>query len=842
MTGRCGIVDRAVVASWSRLQAIRLVMALAMMAALWGAAPAAAQGTWGMVPNPISSSEFSTYMERLGATEPQRQAAAAFHEQYKADFKRLREGDIEKFMVKMQSFTPGRMPQRKQFEDFIDARKQVMDRVESIDNTLFNNLQPLLAEHQLVLLPRVKMARDRERYSMRQMMPMMGGDVDLSIMVAELDLGAEDRQRIDPILQGYEVRLTRGIKELHDLNQRLWLDMFDALEAAGITGDDDFNDPEKAPKLMEAMQTAMADVMKKSSEKSADIAKINRQTYRSLAPQLPRGEARRLTEKFFFKAYPEAMGGAPAPGLFARVLRLKDLTDEQRGMIDAAQQQYESSDQHLLEELADLVDEFRRTHTVFQMAGEARREHQAQVKELTTKRTDLAENAKRNLAAIVGGDFEAKLAAIPADEPASVDLNGVPDEARQRARDQAAQKQALAAGQSDADEHGPDQFLPGAITRGDAERYTRALDLDDSGQAILEELVAAHRQSFQELETTAFVPLREAQKSFYADLPQTDAEIESRLARMYGARAAALAAIQQLDEQFFSDLETMLSQDEATATAMTRARLSRQRDGFGRGHMGMFAVGDRNASASIDLTKLLAQLQLAPAELRDTDPVLIEYERDLTRLLKTRYEALLQAQRTQEQLSWDIQRAEEGQQMAVGMRYQEIMRDSGRRMGTINKSIVKLNRAALPGLVEALPGDFGRQLRDAYERQAFPQVYDDSHSAQSRIDAALALAELNADQRRDLESIALSFRGGYDELSQQMVALSEQMDGNLAAFEPEDWREFSKRQSTISKLRFDRDEISATALRSLRAALTPEQVAALGGLEDPPPRGDNPFE
>jgi hypothetical protein len=661
-------------------------------------------------------------------------------------------------------------------------------------------------------------------------------------MVAELDLGADDRQRVDPILQGYEVRLTRGIKELHDLSMRLWLDMFDALEAAGITGDDDFNDAEKGPKLMEAMQTAMADMMKKSNDKSADIAKINRQTYRGLAPQLPRTEARRLTEQFFLKAYPEAMGGAPAPGLFARVLRLKDLTDEQRRMIDATQQQYESSDQHLLEELADLVDEFRRTHTIFQMTGEDRREHQAKIKELTTKRTDLAENAKRNLAAIVGEDLEARLAAIPADEPTAVDLSGASDEAMQRAREQAAQKQTLAAGQADSGEHGPDQFLPGAITRGDAERYTRALDLDESGQAILEELVAAHRKSFQELEATAFAPLREAQKAFYADLPQTDAEVESRLARMYGSRAAALVAIQQLDEQFFLDLEAMLPQDEAAVTAMLRARLSRQRDCFSRGHMGMFAVGDRNASASIDLTKLLAQLRPAPEALRETDPVLIGYERDLTGLLKSRYEALLQSQRTQEQLSWDIQRAEEGQQMAVGMRYQEIMRDNGRRMQAINKSIVELNRAALPRLVEALPGDFGRQLRDAYERKAFPQVYDDSHSAQSRIDAALALAELNADQRRDIESIALSFRGGYDELSQQMVILSEQMDGNLAAFEPEDWREYTKRQSSISKLRFDRDEISATALRSLRAALTPEQVAALGGLEEAPPRGDNPFE
>jgi hypothetical protein len=163
-------------------------------------------------------------------------------------------------------------------------------------------------------------------------------------------------------------------------------------------------------------------------------------------------------------------------------------------------------------------------------------------------------------------------------------------------------------------------------------------------------------------------------------------------------------------------------------------------------------------------------------------------------------------------------------------------------MQAASKTIVDLNRAALPKLVETLAGDGGRQLREAYERKAFPAIYRDSRSAQPKVDAALALTDLSADQRRDLESIALSFRGSYDDLSQQMVTLSEQMDGNLMAFEPEDWKEYTKRQSAISKLRFDRDEVSATAVRALRAALTPEQVAAIGGLQEPSRRSDNPFE
>jgi hypothetical protein len=827
----------AVMNVWSGLR-VALVHAATVAAALVVAAAAQAQGTWGMVPDPISSGELAKYLQRLGASEPQRQAAAAMHDQYKSDYKRLRETDVEKLMTAMRALQGGGgLPKRKDVENFIDARAQVLARVESLDNAMFNNLQPLLAEHQMAMLPRVKMARARARYTTNETRMMTGAQVDLSDLVTEIDLTGEDLASIDPIMQGYEVRLTRASEELHDRNTKMWLEIMDALEAAGYRGEDDMHDPERAGKIMETMQNVMRDATKKGRETGAEIAKLHRQTYRAVAPNLAPETARAFAGRFFAAAYAETFQHTAAqPPPFDRALKIKDLSDDQRGDVAALRDQYEASNLRLLEAAADLIDAHRAEFSVFDFNGESLQKHQEQLQANATQRGELATKAGQSLASLVGTDMAAKLASDAGDEkPGAADAGENPP------------PQTASAPEDDADRNvGPDPNLPGAIRASDAARYARLIGLSADDQPILDALVNAHQQEYDQLARTELKPLQEAQQGFWNLTPASDADVDSRLDKLHRARAAALAAIQKLDEQFLSDVQTTLLDDsEASRAAVQRIRLARLRDAFRlRQQQQEYAGwGQRNASDTIDLSDLLARQKLEVAALRATDPVLIPYEQSLTNAMKLRYEAAMRSLREQERFGIAMLQAQ-GDAAEVGRlnaKYQESWRETGRAVAAAGTTIAALNEATLPKLVDALPSDGGIRVREAFERRAFPSVYVDSRSAQPKIDSALALPDLTAEQRRELQSIALAFRGDYDQLSRKMVEMTAGQHDDFSQFQQDDWQEYMKSQSAMSKLRFDRDEASAAAIRRMRAALNPEQVKALGGLEEPQRRSDNPF-
>ena len=77
-----------------------------------------AQGTSGMLPDPISSRDLEGYARRLQLDEFQRLAIDPLHEQYRAAFRQLREDDIAKLLKQTVEMRGGgfSMPQRETAE------------------------------------------------------------------------------------------------------------------------------------------------------------------------------------------------------------------------------------------------------------------------------------------------------------------------------------------------------------------------------------------------------------------------------------------------------------------------------------------------------------------------------------------------------------------------------------------------------------------------------------------------------------------------------------------------------------------------------------------------------
>src|SRR5688572_3305899 len=77
---------------------MQAVAAAALLWALLGGSRAAAQGTFGMLPDPIGTVELMKYADRLNLSAQQRSAFQSMHDQYKQEFRTLRDGEIADFL------------------------------------------------------------------------------------------------------------------------------------------------------------------------------------------------------------------------------------------------------------------------------------------------------------------------------------------------------------------------------------------------------------------------------------------------------------------------------------------------------------------------------------------------------------------------------------------------------------------------------------------------------------------------------------------------------------------------------------------------------------------------
>jgi hypothetical protein len=148
--------------------------------------------------------------------------------------------------------------------------------------------------------------------------------------------------------------------------------------------------------------------------------------------------------------------------------------------------------------------------------------------------------------------------------------------------------------------------------------------------------------------------------------------------------------------------------------------------------------------------------------------------------------------------------------------------------------LVDLNRGTLARMLDALPEPQRRGFRRAYDRAAFPGVYEDPVCVEDHLRRAMAIKDLSADQLAALSVLAGEYWTGYDELSRAMAALSEK-DVDFGGA-PEEVQAYMEQQDELGRLRFDRDELSFRTISRMKGMLSPAQVESIGGL--PRPRTD----
>ncbi|MEE8154763.1 MAG: hypothetical protein V3T53_07345 [Phycisphaerales bacterium] len=810
-----------------------------------------AQGTSGMLPDPISSRDLEGYARRLQLDESQRFAIDPLHEQYRAAFRQLREDDIARLLKQTAEMTGGgfRMPQRQKVERLLKDMKRTLKKIKQLDSRLFDEMDVVLTDTQRAALPRVRMARARQRYRNGAMggggFGSQAAGVDLSEIYGRLELSDQELADSDPLIASYERRLTPAVAKLYEAMITMSLDMMDAFEAAGMT-DLDMTDPESAQQMMETMQTIWQDIGKDMQKKSKAIAELNGRTLKSVRSRLSPKNARKLRYDYYSRAYPTAPADPnSAQKRFAAALRLEQLTEDQRLAITDGAQTHQRSHDRITDDMIKFVEEHDKDRTTL-LPGvdeEAWQEYWKELQSFSGKWTELNESANESLDAQLGPELAAKL-----NDPRAVPGMTVA-EAESGAEETTAQDPP---NEQPRDQFGRPLGPVVAISAHELDRYAQKLKLTDEQQAVVQLLHEDYRSKYAEHAKQQAQKAQEKQKALF-EAAQGDqsgtAMIDIQL-WMQDAQDQTVKDLDAADEAFFSDLALMLSET-APTEQLDRLRLARQRRLFGQ-RPNQYAFGFRGTSgaesneSSVDLSALVDDSEIDAIKTDDIDALLQEYEKTITRAFRNRYEAGLVAQRQQTEAMAEMMRRQrdgdtEGA-MAFGMEYQQMMQDVRKPAEEADEAITELNRDTLQQITAAVDDRSARKFRAAYRRKAFPNVYNEPNSGEKYLEAALKLRKLSADQRLAIELHGVEYQPVYEDLCNQMVEIQSQSSGRGSFTDPGYMQEYMQRHQKLEVIKFDRSELNAKARRRLRQILTSEQLARIGlAPEEPPSPTERPF-
>ena len=831
------------------------------------------QGTSGTVPDPISSRDLAGYAHRLDLSDEQRRDIEPFHERYRGQFRQLREGEIEELMQQTgrRWFGGFRTLDRSAIEDSVKKLKQVMARITMLDDHLFSDLQTVLSDDQEAALPRVMQTRQRQRYSSGATRLIgyanRSARVDLSLFYDELELTAQQREATEPFIVQYEGRLTAAAKRLYDATTAMFLDVFDALEEQGVSFD---SPPDGAARgqMMQTMMTAWAEASKKPRDRASAISDLNRRTLREVTELLEGDTAATLRDRFLTRAYPEvprSRQGA-AEHSYQAALRLEGLSKAIREDTEAAASEFRGNRDKLIDEMLDYIDEYRGSFSAFDFRRGNRQEHQDKLKAFRQQLAKLDESAVEALHALLGPDQAGRVkTAVARRQTLEIDDPSGPMAAMAGGGGPIAERFGRS-GDADNAGFGPDPYLPQPISRRDVALYSQRLELTENDRFILESMHADYLTSYSQISNTDVRALQQARANLRRpESPQDAANrpTAEQIDEVYNLRTRALNAIRDLEQVFFDDIETLIASQEQLPTAR-RLRLARERAVFNRGISAgdggftpftgrrsrrgrsfMPDFGRQSREARVDLTTVVDALDLSDDDRAKLDEPLLDYETNVTDAFRQHYEHTIRLNREREKMTLQMPRPRSDGEGGDGaarrsawQSYRLVMEDYGGKAREAGAAIVELNRATLRSLSEALDGEHAATLHSAYNRKAFPNVYDDSQAAERYLTTALKLPNIEDDQGTKISAIIQEFRPAYEDLSNQMAHIHAESRLGETGFDRSRWRDYQQRRNQLDVLRFDRDEVNAKALRRLAAVLTEQQEAAIGLPDEQIPAKD----
>ncbi len=814
--------------------------AACLLAMVTPARPAAGQGTPGMFPDPVTTAELMKFADGLRLDASQRLALESIHDEYMGKSRELRDEELADFLKETRAFqSQGMIPQREEVVSYLKKMERLLARIEELDDRLFNDLLPVLTEEQLPLLDRARLARERQRYQA----PVMTGPtgrraVDVSKVLAEVELPPEVRAEVDPVIADYERRLTSQMREISKAGARMNLDMLDAFAERGYEGmtQEELADPEIMAKVMQDMQEVWSEIGAALTEKAARITDLNRRTYRRIAALLPEAAARDFRTRYYGEEYPEIsfVLDTRSEKRFAHMIEREGLSDQQREAIAAAVDGFRQELDRMVDDAVKQAEARREGSSPFDFDRQSMQDRQQELMKMHKTVAELTASTSKSINEIIGEKAPADVVEDAQRKAlALVGAEGLLDGPVEARADGEAED---AGGRERPSGRWNDQWVAGPISEREIARYAATQDLDDAAGSALRDLHAEYVERFMAID--AIVRLPAANQELWRYDPETGTvqpPLPGAFEKIDQLRRTALEEIKGLDQSFFGEVQGLVGDGQEQPLARLQARRLRQvYQAVGATEMYYMGFG-QSVEPGIDLVELLEARKLDDDELERIDPLLAAYEGSALDLFRTRYAARLAYSELLQKWSVEVQalQGDMGAAMDYGRRYQEAMGGVYDKVREADGRVTELNRRTRDEVVTALTPEAGASIRRAYDRAAFPSIYKDRMAADRPLAKALKLDDLTEEQRQRLDGLEAAYRPEYERLSQAMIAQAGGPAMNPMSCDPAAWQEHEQREEQLRTLRFDRDELCHRAIYGLKAVLTAEQLERIGPLPEP---------
>jgi hypothetical protein len=830
-------------------------LALLVVALVAFAGRAHAQGTFGQLPDPISGPEM-TKLSRLYVqpTPQQEESIEALHDSYKERFKVLREGDIERFLRDMQKLQgSGMLPSKEDFDSYLRGYERVQRQVEDLDNSLFEGIVALVGEDRRPAVQRARDARARTRSTMGMTAGMFGQspNADLSEVILEVVKDPAARAAVDPALVVYEQRLTSLTRDLHESAIEGSKKMIEALRAAGLgemTQEEMMKNPEKMQEIMEAVQRAMAEAMSGVVRKAGDMKEYSGSTLRTLLPQLPEMDRRRVRHLYISRAHPE-IGGDPngVERIFLWARRTAGLDNQAKALAEEAYRTWVSSDDALVDQALKAA-EASRPPMDFTGASEEAQALTTKLREIAEKRATAAARAVDSIRTVLGEERAKRVL------EALTSLSNDPFEDQSDPLADAGEGSgSVGIGASASPIEPPSAMermgnMDGSMIELAAiEQAADCVGLEEYKRVIARTIHADYAKRWND----ELLPMREraaeAARSRWTFGANGSAEEKPGGADAYfQARRDALTKQGELDDRCLQDLAAGLGEPGQPLVALVTLERVEACRRFNRvNDFRAFGVNE----SQVNFGSLICDASLSAEERSAAVGAAALHAAELLKQARLAQATGLDLEREQEAL-WrtyqaDAARdsAEEGEGEAAArtpspeaaMRVQREQQRIAARQAAVARTVASAETALWNAVLGAVPEQRRTELADARERARFPGIFDNPRSAQVYLDKALQLSDLADDQRPKVQALADRYRTDHMALCRRMIPSADE----LAAEPPtsEDMREMQaywQKQMEIAnrreKLRFERDELSQRTVAQLRRLLNEVQVARIEGL------------
>ena len=295
-------------------------------------------------------------------------------------------------------------------------------------------------------------------------------------------------------------------------------------------------------------------------------------------------------------------------------------------------------------------------------------------------------------------------------------------------------------------------------------------------------------------------------------------EAQRRLRALVSEVDSARNALTKIEDDTIAELAAVLGLD-SSDPRVERLRIERvvaaANIDWRKIPMGSLLKIDREAT--IDLPTAFAQAQLSPEACAITDSAIIDAAVPLVessdRLRTVTIDALRSFVLNAKKMTLEYKFDESNQATSEELLH-EMITSATKSVDASARARVEIQHGILQDTCSALPDDDARELKQAYWRFAYPEIFYDRHPAEYML--GQLMAELPQDESREQATRLLQTRqNAQDELLNRIIDARKLWANNDFAINKNNFDQLQRRAPALAILLNVREEINVRALREM---------------------------